>query len=87
MARYKVVNMSPRLLSVDLDAQLIPGSFAHAVRHFVDTLDLSLFDAHYRNDEVGASAHAPTILRWWHRACAKRDFSTASTTPCTKLVQ
>ncbi|QBB69214.1 hypothetical protein ELE36_01820 [Pseudolysobacter antarcticus] len=62
MARYKVVDMSPRLLSVDLEAQLIAGSFAHAVHHIVDALNLSLFDAHYRNDEVGASAHAPGML-------------------------
>ncbi|MEO5626871.1 MAG: transposase [Dokdonella sp.] len=62
MARYKVVDMSPRLLPVDLEAQLIPGSFAHAVHHVVDVLDLSAFDAHYRNDAVGASAHAPTML-------------------------
>ena len=62
MARYKIVDMSPRLLPVDLEAQLIPGSFAHAVHHVVDALDLSAFDAHYRNDEVGASAHAPTML-------------------------
>ncbi|QBB72028.1 IS1182 family transposase [Pseudolysobacter antarcticus] len=62
MARYKVVDMSPRLLPVDLEAQLLPGSFAHAVHHVVDALDLSLFDAHYRNDEVGASAHAPAML-------------------------
>jgi hypothetical protein len=30
MARYKVVDKSPRLLPVDLEAQLIPDSFAHA---------------------------------------------------------
>jgi len=62
MARYKVVDMSPRLLPVDLEAQLMPGSFAHAVHHVVDALDLSAFDVHYRNDAVGASAHAPAAL-------------------------
>jgi transposase len=62
MARYKVVDMSPRLLPVDLEAQLIPGSFAHAVHHVVDALDLSAFDVHYRNDDTGASAHAPAML-------------------------
>ena len=62
MARYKVVDMSPRLLPVDLEAQLMPGSFAHAVHHVIDALDLSAFDAHYRNDAVGASAHAPAML-------------------------
>lgn len=62
MARYKSVDMSPRLLPVDLEAQLVPGSFAHGLNHLVDLLDLSAFDAHYRNDEVGASAHAPSML-------------------------
>ena len=62
MARYKPVDMSPRLLPVDLEAQLVPGTFAHGLHHLVELLDLSAFDAHYRNDEVGASAHAPAIL-------------------------
>ena len=62
MARYKFVDMSPRLLPVVLESQLIPGSFAHAVHHLVDELDLSGFDAHYRNDTNGATAHAPSML-------------------------
>ena len=62
MARYKFVDMSPRLLPVVLESQLIPGSFAHAVHHLVDALDLSAFDAHFRNDDNGASAHAPAML-------------------------
>ena len=62
MARYKVIDMSPRLLPVDLDAQLVPGSFAHALHHLVDQLDLCAFDAHYRNDETGATAYAPSVL-------------------------
>jgi hypothetical protein len=33
MARYKPIDMSPRLLPVDLESQLVPGSFAHAVHH------------------------------------------------------
>ncbi|PKM15690.1 MAG: DDE transposase, partial [Gammaproteobacteria bacterium HGW-Gammaproteobacteria-2] len=62
MARYKVIDMSPRLLPVDLHAQLVPGSFAHALHHLVDQLDLSAFDALYRNDGNGASAFAPAVL-------------------------
>jgi transposase len=62
MARYRHIDMSPRLLPVDLQAQLVPGSFAHTLHHVVDQLDLSAFDAHYRNDESGAPAHAPTML-------------------------
>jgi transposase len=62
MARYKHVDHSPRLLPVDLDAQLVPGSFAHALHHLVDRLDLSAFDAHYCNDDNGAPAHSPSML-------------------------
>lgn len=62
MARYKVIDMSPRLLPVDLEAQLVPGSFAHALHHLIDQLDLSAFDARYRNDETGATAYAPSLL-------------------------
>jgi len=45
MARYKRVDMSPRLLPVDLEARLEPGTFAHALHHLIDELDLSAFDA------------------------------------------
>jgi len=31
MARYKHIDTSPRLLPVDLERQLIPGSFEHAL--------------------------------------------------------
>ena len=36
MARYRGINLSPRLLPLDLEAQLVPGTFAHAVHHLVD---------------------------------------------------
>ena len=62
MARYKRVDMSPRLLPVDLEAQLVPGTFAHTLHHLIDELDLSVFDARYRNDANGAPAHDPAML-------------------------
>lgn len=63
MARYKVVDLSPRFLAVDLEKQLLPGSFAHAVHHLLDhDFDLSGFDVRYRNDETGASAYPPGML-------------------------
>ena len=34
MARYKAIDTSPRFLAVDLEKQLLPGSFEHAVRSF-----------------------------------------------------
>lgn len=62
MARYRPVDMSPRFLPVVLEEQLVPGTFADAVHRLVDVLDLSAFDAHYRNDTGGAPAHAPGML-------------------------
>ena len=62
MARYRHVDRSPRLLPVDLEAQLVTGTFAHALHYLLDELDLSAFDAHYRNDETGATAHDPAML-------------------------
>ncbi len=63
MARYKPVDLSPRFLAVDLEKQLLPGSFAHAVHHLLDhDFDLSVFDARYRNDATGASAYPPGML-------------------------
>ena len=57
MARYKVVDLSPKFLVVDLEKQLLPGSFAHAVHHLLEhDFDLTSFDARYRNDATGASA-------------------------------
>ena len=68
MARY-MVDMSLRLLPVDLKAQLAPGTYAHVVHHLVDALDRSAFDAHYRNDDNGAPVHAQGIVSSRARAC------------------
>ncbi len=63
MARYKAIDTSPRFLAVDLEKQLLPGSFEHAVHHLLDhEFDLSLFDSRYRNDQSGACAYPPGML-------------------------
>ncbi len=63
MARYKHIDTSPRFLAVDLDRQLLPGTFEHALCHLIDhALDLTGFDARYRNDSSGASAYPPAML-------------------------
>ena len=36
MARYKHIDTGPRLLAVDLERQLLAGSFAHAVHDLLD---------------------------------------------------
>src|ERR1019366_2313270 len=63
MAHYKHIDTSPRFPAVDLEAQLLPGSFEHALNHLLDhEIDLGAFDARFNNDEVGASAYAPAML-------------------------
>ena len=63
MARYKHIDTSPRFIAVDLQRQLLPGTFEHALNHLVDhELDLSRFDARYKNDLTGACAYPPAML-------------------------
>ena len=63
MARYKAIDTSPRFLAVDLEKQLLPGSFEHAVHHLLDhEFDLSRFDTRYRNGQSGACAYPPGML-------------------------
>ena len=63
MARYKPIDTSPRFLVVDLQRQLLPGTFEHALNHLIDhELDLSRFDARFKNDVTGATAYPPGML-------------------------
>ena len=63
MARYKHIDTSPRFLAVDLQRQLLPGTFEHAMSHLLDhELDLSGFDARFCNDATGAAAYPPAML-------------------------
>jgi len=63
MARYKLVDRSPRLLPVDLGAQLVPGSFEHALDYLIETeIDLSGIEKRYVNDETGAPAYDPVVM-------------------------
>lgn len=63
MARYKLVDRSPRLLPVVLDEQIQPGTFEFALDLLVDhELDLSALDARFNNDETGASAYDPRVM-------------------------
>lgn len=64
MARYKPVDSHlSKLLPVKFSEQIIPGTFEYALNWLVDhEMDLSVFDARYRNDEVGASAYHPAVL-------------------------
>lgn len=63
MARYKVIDTNPRLLPVNLAAQLLPGTCERAVDHLLDhAIDLSGFDVRFRNDTTGAPAYPPAVL-------------------------
>ena len=63
MARYKVIDTSPRFIALDLERQLLPGSFEHALNHLLDhEIDLSALDTRYRNDKTGATAYPPATL-------------------------
>ena len=72
MARYKHIDApqevllgdtSPRFLAVDLERQLLPGTFEHALNYLIDhEIDLSRFDTRYKNDLTGAAAYPPAML-------------------------
>ncbi|MBK6488509.1 MAG: IS1182 family transposase [Gemmatimonadetes bacterium] len=63
MAHYKYIDTNPRFLAVDLARQLLPGTFEHALHHLLSgPIDLSHFDARFRNDDTGAPAYPPATL-------------------------
>ena len=63
MARYKVVDRSPRFLPISLEAQLLVGSFEHALDVLIDEeLELCALERGYRNDETGAPAYDPAVM-------------------------
>jgi transposase len=63
MPRFKTVHKGLKLLPIDFDKQLLPGTFEHALCYLVDhELDLSDFHARYRNSVEGAPAYDPAVL-------------------------
>ena len=62
-ARDKHIDTNPKFLAMDLAAQLLPGTFKHALHHLLTVaIDLSPFDARYKNDATGAPAYPPKTL-------------------------
>lgn len=62
MARCRPVDAQPKFVAIDLVAQLLPGTFEHALHHLLEqAIDLTPFDARYRNDTTGAPAYAPSM--------------------------
>ena len=63
MARYKPMHQGLKLLALDFDRQILPGTFEYALRHLVDNeLDLDGFHQRYKNDVQGAAAFDPAVL-------------------------
>lgn len=63
MARYKLVDRSPRFIPIVLESQLVPGSFEHALDVLIDTeIDLSRLAARFCNDQTGAAAYDPAVM-------------------------
>lgn len=64
MAKYKPLNENQMvMLPISLQDQLVPGTLEYTINRLVDeNIDLSVFDARYKNDETGAAAIHPRIL-------------------------
>ncbi len=63
MARYKLVDRSPRFLPIVLESQLIAGSFEHALDVLIDTeIDLERLGARFCNELTGAPAYDPAVM-------------------------
>lgn len=64
MARYKPYDLKQiTLVSVSFQDQILLGSFEYALNEIVDQhIDMTPFDARYKNDETGCLAYDPAIL-------------------------
>ena len=64
MAKFKPCNEDQLvMLPISLQDQLVPGTLEHTISELVDKhIDLSVFDARYNNDAIGAAAIHPKIL-------------------------
>src|ERR1051325_2389681 len=63
MARYKRIDMSPKLILGDFARQILPGSSEYALCYLIDhEMELSAFDRRFCNDEGGALAYATALL-------------------------
>jgi transposase len=64
MARYKPYDYrQTKMLPVRFEEQILPGTFEYTLNRLIEeSIDLSVFEARYRNDEGGAPAYDPAIL-------------------------
>ncbi|MRR07789.1 MAG: IS1182 family transposase, partial [Deltaproteobacteria bacterium] len=64
VARYKNNDFNQMILApISLAEQLVPGTLEYAIHHIIEErIDLGLFDARYRNDDIGRKAISPKVL-------------------------
>ena len=63
MARYKNYNLDQtKFIPIVFSEQITPGTFEHTLSFLIDEhLDMTPFDARYKNDDVGSPAYAPSF--------------------------
>jgi transposase len=64
MARYKPYDYrQTKMLPVRFEEQILPGTFEYTLSRLIDeSIDLTVFEARYRNDDGGAPAYDPAVL-------------------------
>lgn len=63
MARFRRVETGLKLIPVDFEQQVLPGTFEFALCYLIDhEADLSGLEGRYRNGSTGAPAFAPAVL-------------------------
>lgn len=64
MARYKEYDYTQgKFIPIHFNKQILSGTFEHTLHYLIDNeIDLSIFDARYKNDDTGAPAYDPAIL-------------------------
>jgi hypothetical protein len=63
MARFKTPETGMKLVPVDFQQQVLPGTFEFALCYLIDhEADLAGLAARYRNDATGAPAFSPAVL-------------------------
>jgi hypothetical protein len=64
LARGEPIATDPKLIPVDLAAQQVSGTFEHALHHLLEhAIVFTPFDVRYQNDNTGAPADPPAMLR------------------------
>ena len=64
MGRFKTYDYNQMMMvPVSLENQLMPGTLESAIHYVIEErIDMSVFDARYRNDETGRKAYDPKVL-------------------------